>query len=40
MPSINELRSLPYSAGQMFDLVADVDRYPEFLPWVAATRVR
>lgn len=24
----------------MFDLVADVDRYPEFLPWVIATRVR
>lgn len=24
----------------MFDLVADVRRYPEFLPWVAAIRVR
>ena len=24
----------------MFDLVADVGRYPEFLPWVAATRIR
>jgi coenzyme Q-binding protein COQ10 len=24
----------------MFDLVADVKRYQEFLPWVAATRVR
>ena len=24
----------------MFDLVADVKRYPEFLPWVVATRVR
>ncbi|AKQ42312.2 cyclase [Aurantiacibacter atlanticus] len=24
----------------MFDLVADVDKYPEFLPWVVATRVR
>lgn len=40
MPSIHEVRRLPYSAEQMFDLVADVDRYPEFLPWVAATRVR
>ena len=40
MPSINETRRLPYSAEQMFDLVADVDRYPEFLPWVVATRVR
>ncbi len=40
MPAIRELRSMPYSAEQMFDLVADVARYSEFLPWVAATRVR
>ncbi len=31
---------MPYSAQQMFDLVADVARYGEFLPWVVATRVR
>jgi coenzyme Q-binding protein COQ10 len=31
---------MPYSPEQMFDLVADVKRYQEFLPWVAATRVR
>lgn len=40
MPSIRETKTLPYSAEQMFDLVADVDSYPEFLPWVVATRVR
>ena len=40
MPSIREQRTLPYSAEQMFDLVADVSRYGEFLPWVVATRVR
>ncbi|MEB3414876.1 type II toxin-antitoxin system RatA family toxin [Alteriqipengyuania sp. WL0013] len=40
MPGIRETRRLPYSAQQMFDLVADVKRYPEFLPWVIATRVR
>jgi coenzyme Q-binding protein COQ10 len=40
MPGIRETRRLPYSAAQMFDLVADVARYPEFLPWVVATRVR
>ena len=40
MPGIRELRQMPYSAEQMFDLVADVARYPEFLPWVAGTRVR
>ena len=40
MPRHSERRSLPYSAEQMFDLVADVGRYQEFLPWVAATRVK
>ncbi len=40
MPGIRETRKLPYSAEQMFDLVADVGRYGEFLPWVVATRVR
>lgn len=40
MPTIRETKQLPYSCDQMFDLVADVDRYPEFLPWVVATRVR
>jgi coenzyme Q-binding protein COQ10 len=40
MPSIHETRQLPYSAEQMFDLVADVARYGEFLPWVVATRVQ
>jgi len=40
MPGIHETRRLPYSVEQMFDLVADVDRYAEFLPWVVATRVR
>jgi coenzyme Q-binding protein COQ10 len=40
MPTHDEQRVLPYSAQQMFDLVADVARYPEFLPWVVATRIR
>ena len=40
MPGIRESRTVPYSAEQMFDLVADVARYKEFLPWVIATRVR
>lgn len=40
MPGIRETRRLPYSAEQMFDLVADVARYPEFLPWVIGTRIR
>lgn len=40
MPRHSEERRLPYSPAQMFDLVADIRRYPEFLPWVAALRVR
>ena len=40
MVGIRETRRLPYSAQQMFDLVADVKRYNQFLPWVIATRVR
>jgi coenzyme Q-binding protein COQ10 len=40
MPRHSETRLLPYSPDQLFDLVADVRRYPEFLPWVAAVRVR
>ena len=40
MPGIREQTVSPYSAEQMFDLVADVGRYGEFLPWVVATRVK
>lgn len=40
MPRHRETRFLPYTPEQLFDLVADVGRYQEFLPWVAATRVR
>jgi coenzyme Q-binding protein COQ10 len=40
VPGIREVRHLPYSAEQMFALVADVGRYHEFLPWVVAARVR
>lgn len=40
MPRHSENRILPYSARQIYDLVADVARYPEFLPWTAAARIR
>ncbi len=40
MPRHTERRVLPYTQQQMFDLVADVGRYDEFLPWVSAVRVR
>ncbi|MBN9889051.1 type II toxin-antitoxin system RatA family toxin [Salipiger abyssi] len=40
MPTHSETKHLPYTAQQMYDLVADVARYPEFLPWTAAARIR
>ncbi|WP_375172960.1 type II toxin-antitoxin system RatA family toxin [Pseudooceanicola sp.] len=40
MPRHSETRHLPYTAQQMYDLVADVAAYPEFLPWCAAARIR
>lgn len=32
-------RLLPFSGPQIFDLVADVERYPEFLPWCTSARI-
>ncbi len=40
MPRHSETRFLPFSNVQMFDLVADIERYPQFLPWVQALRVK
>lgn len=40
MPRHSETRRLPYTPEQLFDLVADVGHYDEFLPWVVAVRVR
>ncbi len=39
MSSHAEQRVLPYTPDQLFELVADVERYPEFLPWCRASRV-
>lgn len=40
MPTHSETRFLPYTADQMYTLVADVSAYPQFLPWCAAARIR
>ena len=40
MPRHSETKHLPYTPDQLFDLVADVGRYDEFLPWVARVRIR
>jgi coenzyme Q-binding protein COQ10 len=40
MPTHAEHQVVPYTQDQLFDLVADVGRYPEFLPWCVGARVR
>ena len=40
MPTHAEKRILPYTKEQLFDLVAQVERYPEFLPWCLGCRVK
>ena len=39
MPTHAEKRHLPYTPEQLFDLVADVERYPEFLPWCIESKI-
>ncbi len=40
MPTHAEKRVLACSPRQLFDLVADIECYPEFLPWCVAARIR
>jgi coenzyme Q-binding protein COQ10 len=40
MTTHTETKRLPYTAQQMYDLVADVGSYPKFLPWNSAARIR
>jgi coenzyme Q-binding protein COQ10 len=40
MTEHSESRIVPYTADLMFAVVADVERYPEFLPWVVALRIK
>lgn len=39
MPTHSESRRVPYDANLMFSVVADVERYPQFLPWVTGLEV-
>ena len=40
MPTHAEIRRMPYSADEMYALIADVSSYPEFLPWCSGCRIR
>ena len=39
MTTIHRSAIVPYSAHQMFELVADIPSYPEFLPWCGGARI-
>ena len=39
MPAHSESRIVPYSSEQLFDLVMDIEKYPEFLPWCIGARI-
>ncbi len=39
MPSHKEIKTLPYSARQIFDLVMDIEKYPQFLPWCLVAKI-
>ena len=40
MPTHAEKRVLPYQPKEMFDLVAEIDKYDEFLPWCIGARIK
>jgi coenzyme Q-binding protein COQ10 len=40
MPTHAEKRKMPYSAAEMYALIADIEAYREFLPWCQAVRIR
>jgi ribosome-associated toxin RatA of RatAB toxin-antitoxin module len=37
--SVSKSANIPYTAEQMYDLVNDIDSYPEFLPWCTSAKV-
>lgn len=39
MPSLNQSKILPYSAKKMYELVMDIEKYPEFLPWCKQAKI-
>jgi len=40
MQKVHQTREVVYSPAQMYELVADIESYPEFLPWCVGARVR
>ncbi|MES1990457.1 MAG: type II toxin-antitoxin system RatA family toxin [Pseudomonadota bacterium] len=40
MAATQQIRDVPFAAGDIFALVAGIEHYPDFLPWCAACRIR
>ncbi|MDY0241198.1 MAG: type II toxin-antitoxin system RatA family toxin [Rhodospirillaceae bacterium] len=40
MPVHSERRFMPYDREQLFDMIADVEKYPRFLPWCVGAKVK
>ena len=40
MPTHAEKKLMPFTRDQLFDMVADVEKYPQFLPWCVASRIK
>jgi coenzyme Q-binding protein COQ10 len=40
VPTHAEKKRLPYTPVELFDVVADIEEYPDFLPWCVGTRIR
>ena len=39
MPSFTQSKALPYPAKTIYDLVMDIEKYPEFLPWCKQAKI-
>ena len=39
MPKLNQSKALPYEAKFIYDLILDIEKYPEFLPWCKNARI-
>ena len=39
MPTLTQSKTLPFSAKKMHDLVMDIEKYPEFLPWCRQAKI-
>ncbi len=39
MPSLTQIKTLPYNAQHVYQIVMDIEKYPEFLPWCKQARI-